>query len=158
MNQEHISDSPNVIALPPLIYGAALLLGLILHWVWPLDFLPGMFPLPWFGAAIVFISIILAATALKTFAQTKTNVDVRKPALHVVTNGPYLFTRNPMYLSMTLLVMGIAVWLNELWFLLALILTVLIVRYGVIGREENYLERKFGEEYIRYKHSVRRWL
>ena len=151
------SDSPQVIALPPLIYLGGLAAGVVLHLLKPLPFLPENLALP-VGLALIVISIILAIVAIRGFVRAETNVAVRRPATRIVVGGPYRFTRNPMYLSMALLVLGIAFWLNTLWILVALIPTLLIIQFGVIQREEAYLAKKFGEEYLRYKAEVRRWL
>ena len=75
-----------------------------------------------------------------------------------MVDGPYWFTRNPLYLAATLIYAGIAVRFNALWAALLLPLVLGVVQRGVIEREERYLERKFGEEYIRYKAQVRRWI
>jgi protein-S-isoprenylcysteine O-methyltransferase Ste14 len=72
--------------------------------------------------------------------------------------GPYRFTRNPMYLGLALLLAGLAGIGNALWPLLAVIPVVAIIRTQVIAREETYLENRFGEEYRAYRGRVRRWL
>ena len=100
------SDSPQVIALPPLIYLGGLAAGVVLHLLKPLPFLPENLALP-MGVALIVISILLAATAIRGLVRAETNIDVRKPATRIVVGGPYRFTRNPMYLSMALLVLGI---------------------------------------------------
>jgi protein-S-isoprenylcysteine O-methyltransferase Ste14 len=76
----------------------------------------------------------------------------------IVVEGPYRFTRNPLYVASALIYAGIAVRLNGLWAALLLPLVLGVVDRGVIEREERYLERKFGEEYLRYKAQVRRWI
>lgn len=159
MKKEPIAtqDNAGVIAPPPLIYLSGLAAGIVLHWFNPLVFLPNTFALP-LGIFLIVISIVLVVTAMRAFIKAKTNIDVRKPATSIVTTGPYRFSRNPIYLSMTLLVIGIAVWVNSLWILITLIPVLLVMQFGVIKREETYLTKKFGEEYIRYKARVRRWI
>lgn len=76
----------------------------------------------------------------------------------MVTNGPYRFTRNPMYLGFTLLYLGAAFWVNTAWPVILLPLVLAVMHYGVIVREEAYLERVFAEEYRTYRQRVRRWL
>ena len=76
----------------------------------------------------------------------------------VVRHGPFRFSRNPMYLSLTGLYVGIAVSVNALWVTVLLPVALVSIMVGVIAREESYLERKFGTEYTRYKTTVRRWL
>ena len=87
-----------------------------------------------------------------------TNVDPREPSTAIVTDGPYRFTRNPLYLSMALIYAGIACRANALPAAMLLPGVLAVVQKGVIEREERYLERKFGGEYIRYKGRVRRWI
>ena len=81
-----------------------------------------------------------------------------KPVSNVVTEGPFRYTRNPAYLSMAMIYTGIAALANALWAMLLLPGALLVIQRGVIEREERYLERKFGEEYLRYKARVRRWI
>ena len=76
----------------------------------------------------------------------------------IVTGGPYAFSRNPIYLSMVLLLLGLGVWSNSLWFLALAAIAVLLLTYGVIIREERYLGRKFSAEYEAYRNRVRRWV
>jgi protein-S-isoprenylcysteine O-methyltransferase Ste14 len=81
-----------------------------------------------------------------------------KPVSHMVTGGPFHYTRNPAYLAMTMIYTGIAGLANALWAILLLPVALLMIQRGVIEREERYLEHKFGEEYLRYKAQVRRWI
>ena len=152
-----ISDSPQVIAPPPFIYLGGIMVGFILQLVKPLSFLPKDLALP-LGAALMVISIIFVTALFRVLKRAKTNVDVRKPTTSIVSAGPYRFTRNPIYLSMTLFTIGIAIWVNTIWILITLVPVLLVMQFGVISREESYLARKFGEEYLRYKSKVRRWL
>ena len=87
-----------------------------------------------------------------------TNVDPYEPATAVVTGGPYRFTRNPMYVGFTLMYAGISALFNALPPVLLLPVVQQLMRRGVIEREERYLERKFGDEYLQYKEKVRRWI
>ena len=76
----------------------------------------------------------------------------------IVETGPYPFTRNPIYLGMVLGLIGLAVAFNRFWLLVTLVPFALVIRYGVVAREEPYLERRFGDVYRRYHSRVRRWL
>ena len=87
-----------------------------------------------------------------------TNVDVRKPAKVIVTESVYSYSRNPMYLSMVILLIAFTFLANALWIAISIPFFMIIMQKGVIEREEAYLENKFGEEYIRYKNRVRRWI
>jgi protein-S-isoprenylcysteine O-methyltransferase Ste14 len=90
--------------------------------------------------------------------QADTPTNPYKPVSHVATGGPFRYTRNPGYLSMAMIYAGIAARANALWAILVLPVALLVIQRGVIEREERYLERKFGEEYLRYKTTVRRWI
>jgi protein-S-isoprenylcysteine O-methyltransferase Ste14 len=81
-----------------------------------------------------------------------------KPVPRLTTEGPFRYTRNPGYLSMAMIYVGIAVLRNSLWAILFLPVVLVVIQREVIGREELYLERAFGEEYLRYKAQVRRWI
>ena len=151
------SDSPQVIAPPPLIYLGGLAVGIVLNIFWPLPFLPKDLILP-LGISIIAVSVVLVVSAFRAFIKAKTNIDVRKPTTSIVSTGPYRFSRNPVYLSMTLFVIGIAVWVNSLWILFTLLQVLFVMQLGVISREETYLTKKFGEQYLQYKAKVRRWL
>ncbi|TPW16569.1 MAG: hypothetical protein FD130_1006 [Halothiobacillaceae bacterium] len=150
-------DSPQVITLPPFIYLGGLAVGVILHLLKPWPFFPESLAVS-SGMVLIVTAILLAITAIRGFIHAATNIDVRKPATCIVVTGPYRFTRNPMYLAMTLLVVGIAIGFNALWILVTLIPTLLVIQFWVIRREEAYLTKKFGEEYLRYKAKVRPWL
>ena len=76
----------------------------------------------------------------------------------IVRTGPYRFSRNPIYLAFSLLQLGIAIWVNSLWLLATLVAAVALIHYVVVPKEEQYLERRFGTQYLEYKASVRRWL
>lgn len=152
-----ISDSPQVIAPPPFIYLGGLAVGIILHWLAPMPFLPENFALLT-GVALTIISSILVFMAFRALAHAKTNIDVRKPTTSIVATGLYRFTRNPIYFSMTLFILGIAVLLNTLWIPITLVPVLLVIQFGVIAREESYLTKKFGEKYLQYKARVRQWI
>ena len=92
------------------------------------------------------------------FRRARTSFDVRKPSTSLITTGPFRFSRNPIYLAMTLLQLGIGIAVDGVWILAALVRALVAMHYGVIVREERYLERKFGDAYRGYKTSVRRWL
>jgi len=112
------------------------------------------------GIAIVLFIIapLLAIPAIWRMKAAGTNVHPSEPTTTIVRGGPYRFTRNPMYLALTLLQIGVAFVLNDaITFLFAAALA-LTLHFGVILREERYLEAKFGEEYLALKRSVRRWI
>ncbi len=150
-------DNPGVVAPPPLIYAGALAIGLIVHRFFPVKFLPGA-GARLLGRVCMGISGMLALSAFLEMRRAGTHVDPRQPATALVTRGPFRLTRNPLYLSLTLLYTGIALMVNSLWAILLLPGALIVIRYGVINREERYLERTFGEQYLSYKAKVRRWI
>ncbi len=155
---QNSADNPGVVAPPPLIYAIPLLVGIVLQFASPRKFLPFSAVARILGAICIGTGVTTITAGFRTMRQAGTNVDPRQPATTIVTNGPFRFTRNPLYLSLALLYSGIALFLNSAWpmFFLPFVLT--IINRGVIDREEHYLEGKFGTEYLNYKTQVRRWL
>jgi protein-S-isoprenylcysteine O-methyltransferase Ste14 len=155
--QDKPSGGPNVIALPPLILGAAIALGLIMNFFWPLKFLPRVLAVS-LGLLIVLGAVALGLLAVREMRAANTPLDVRKTPARIVTSGVFQMSRNPIYLGMVLLCAGIAFLANALWLLIAAALLAAILQKGVIEPEEAYLERNFGEDYLCYRAKVRRWL
>lgn len=151
------ADKPGVIARPPFIYLGALLLGLALDFAWPSAVLPGVLQYP-IGGVIILAGIALMAAAMRRFAAAGTNVPTTLPATALVTGGIYRFSRNPIYVALSLIYAGLAVAADSLWALALLAPVLVMIRYGVIAREERYLQAKFGDAYRRYQASVRRWI
>jgi protein-S-isoprenylcysteine O-methyltransferase Ste14 len=110
------------------------------------------------GIVFIILAPALALTALRTMKATGTNVHPSEPALTIVRDGPFRFTRNPMYLALCLLQVALGFFLNDWITLLFVVPLALIFHYGVILREERYLTAKFGEPYLQYKCEVRRWI
>jgi protein-S-isoprenylcysteine O-methyltransferase Ste14 len=134
-----------------------LVAGFLAHWLIPLHFLDPALSTP-IGVLITAASFGLFFWAVYTMRKGNASIPTGEPTDAIVARGPFRFSRNPIYLSMVLLQVGIGIWVNSLWFVgLAVIAAVLLWR-GVISREERYLERKFGAQYLSYKGRVRRWL
>ncbi len=154
------TDTPGVIAPPPLIAVAVLVLGLALDWLLPTRVLIGLITI-WLreviGAAVAVAGVALAVAARRRFMQIGTNVQPWKPALHLATSGVYTRLRNPMYVGLLLMVLGVGIAFASDWTLVLFIPMALVLHYGVVLREELYLEAKFGDDYRRYKSNVRRW-
>ena len=150
-------DTPGVIAPPPLIYLGGLAVGLVLDWILPSASLPNGLSLP-LGIALVATGLALMSSFIGAFRRAGTAVPTRRETTAIVTSGPYRFSRNPGYMGMALVFSGIAVLAEAMWAFAALAVVLVVIRFGVIAREERYLERKFGEEYTRYKARVRRWI
>ena len=149
-------DHAGVVAPPPLIYLVSILTGAGLQALLPAPFLPPAFPRG-IGIPLVATALLLFVLSIREFRRARTSVRPDRPTTAIIRTGPYRFSRNPIYLAMTLLHLGIAVWVNSLWLLVTLVFALGVMSAGVIAREERYLERKFEEEYRRYRAVVRRW-
>jgi protein-S-isoprenylcysteine O-methyltransferase Ste14 len=152
------ADTAQVITRPPLAWGLAVIGGLALNWLVPLSFLPVDLPARSLGAMVFVLALALFAWAIATITRAGSNVPTNRPTTTIVQSGPYRFTRNPIYLGMFLGLIGLAIAFDNLWLLMMLVPFALIIRYGVVAREEAYLERKFGDVYRGYRSRVRRWL
>ena len=150
-------DTAQVLVLPPMVYGAAFVIGLLLHLMFPLYLLPTTLARG-IGMVCVLVSFPLAIATLRALSRAHTPVDPMKPTTALVTEGPFRYSRNPIYVALTLLYVGVALLINALWILLLVVPVLVVIRSGVIAREEAYLTRKFGEAYRQYTTQVRRWL
>ena len=151
-------DRPDVIARPPFLYLAALVLGIGLDLLWPATV--GLEPslLYSVAGALVAAGGALVALAARRFRAVGTNVPTNRPTTALVTDGPYRVSRNPIYIALSSFYVGLALFADSPWALALLAPLLVVMRYGVIAREEAYLARKFGAAYLGYKASVRRWL
>jgi protein-S-isoprenylcysteine O-methyltransferase Ste14 len=137
--------------------GVTLAIGLGLSFMFPVSFLPLPISLPLAALAMIGAGWF-STSAFRVMNRAQTAIDPAKPATAIVSGGVFRFSRNPLYLSLTLLYIAISLLFSALWALLLLLPLLVIVQIGVIQREEIYLERKFGDEYLRYKAQVRRWI
>jgi protein-S-isoprenylcysteine O-methyltransferase Ste14 len=155
--REH-RDNAGVIAPPPLLLLGAFLIGLGLEFLWPLslDFARSV---RWtVGAVLIATAVLIVAAGVRQFFRAGTNLAPNRPTTSLVRSGPFAWSRNPLYLAMHFLLAGLAFVLDDGWLLLMLIPFFLVIHYGVVRREERYLEGRFGDQYRRYKASVRRWI
>jgi protein-S-isoprenylcysteine O-methyltransferase Ste14 len=151
-------DTANVIVHPPVAWALAVVAGLGLDWLVPLSLLPTYLPTSWIGAVVFVLAIALGVWAVVTMTRAGSNVPTNRPTIAIIEHGPYCITRNPIYLGMFLGQIGLAVAFNSLWLLITLVPFALVIRYGVVAREEVYLASKFGDTYRGYCSRVRRWL
>lgn len=142
---------------PPWVYLGAIVLGLLLHFAWPVRLVSRAVSVP-LGVTAVLVAVALFLYAVRTFRTAGTPVPGNRPTTAIVRTGPYRYSRNPIYLAFSLLQLGIAFWVNGLWLLVTLIPAVALMSLVVIPREERYLETRFPSDYSSYKASVRRWL
>jgi protein-S-isoprenylcysteine O-methyltransferase Ste14 len=142
---------------PPVVYLCSSGLGLLVHFVWPVPWLPNWICVPT-GVALVLAAVALFVSSVRTFRTAGTPVPGNRPTTTVVRPGPYAFSRNPIYLAFALFQLGLAAGINSLGMLLALAPAHALMMLVVIPREERYLEMRFPREYASYKRAVRRWL
>src|SRR2546430_3781037 len=148
------ADNPGVIVWPPLLYGGALIVVLILRAVWPMPIVAAT--TVWLGLAFVVIGLAIMATGRRTMTAAGTNVNPSRPATTIVSSGPFRFTRNPLYVRVTLIFGGLTLALDTWWGFIVLVPVLITMHFGVVLREERYLKRKFGEPYRQYRARGRR--
>jgi protein-S-isoprenylcysteine O-methyltransferase Ste14 len=157
------TTTAGVIARPPLLFLGALALGLVIDHLWPLPFRVSR---PGFAhdvsAAVaglmVLAGLVLMVAGVRNFLRANTPVPTVEPTRVLVTTGIHARTRNPIYVGMFLIYGGVALLVRSPWTLALIVPLALTVRYGVVAREEAYLEQRFGDEYGAYVARVRRWL
>jgi protein-S-isoprenylcysteine O-methyltransferase Ste14 len=158
--QMNDTGTAGVIARPPFLFLAALLLGFVWDRLLPLPFpVPGTDLVYWIiGGSLILIGLALAVAGIRNFSRAGTPVPGNQPTRALVTTGIHGWSRNPIYLGMFLIYGGIGVAAQSPWVLMITLPLAITIRYGVVAREETYLERRFGDAYRDYKARVRRWL
>jgi protein-S-isoprenylcysteine O-methyltransferase Ste14 len=154
------ADTAGVIAPPPLIALATLVIGVAGDWLLPLNALASVLNWPariGIGAVLLLAGGALVVVGEQAFKQVGTNVKPWRPSLALATTGIYAHLRNPMYVGAILILTGLAAALASDWMAILLLPTALLLHFGVVRREERYLDAKFGEDYRRYKASVPRY-
>ena len=153
-------DTAGVIAPPPLIAAVAVALGLLLDRLLPAYVLTVLLSLDQrlaIGGVVMAAGFALALPAVFAFGRARTHVEPWKPTAALVTGGIYRYLRNPMYVGATLLLAGFAVLFASDWTLVMTIGFAIVVHFGVVKREERYLEGKFGNDYRDYQATVPRY-
>jgi protein-S-isoprenylcysteine O-methyltransferase Ste14 len=152
------TDVPDIIVLPPVLVGGTLLIGVLIHYAfWTVPLMPTV--LARVLGVIAFTSAgVLAHFAHLAMKRAGTNVLPTQPTLALATDGPYRFSRNPLYIAAVGVYLGITLWVNGLAPLLLMIPMAWLLHWGIVLREERYLKAKFGNTYESYQTSVRRWI
>jgi protein-S-isoprenylcysteine O-methyltransferase Ste14 len=154
-----IPQTSGVRVFPPLIHVAAIAIGFLIEWVVPVRIGGAGFGIVRIGGCILLvIAVALIASAAKIMFGAGTTPDPTRPSTVIVRNGPYRFTRNPMYLAWELICIGVGLVANAVWPMVMAVPAAIVTRRLVIDKEERYLQQKFGAEYVEYKSRVRRWL
>lgn len=151
------SDVPNVLVLPPLLYAVALAVGFLLQWIAPRPIVSSSVGY-WIGGILLVSGAALAIWGRRVMEHAGTNVNPTLPSTALVASGPFGFSRNPLYVALTLMYVGLALLANALWVLVLIVPVLLILHYGVVRREERYLGAKFGDAYREYCSRVRRYI
>ena len=153
------AETASVLVRPPYAWALAVAAGLGLQWLRPLAVRPRIDAegIGWLHP-VRLRSSAFAAWAIASFRRAGMRVETYRPTTTIVAMGPYRFSRNPIYVGMILGLIGLAIGFDSLWLVVALAVFCLVIRYGVIAREEAHLERKFGAGVLAYKDRVRRWL
>lgn len=155
-----IQERPNTLPWPPIVYIAAVALAIIAHWLAPLPWLPTqlaefLFAVGWL---IVAAALFMDVAAMRTMARAKTTIMPHRGSEHLVTSGPFSFTRNPIYVGNTMLMIGVGLIGGILWFILLAPFAAFATQKLAIEREERHLEMRFGKKYRDYAKKVRRWI
>ena len=150
-------DNAGVRVPPPILLVVAILAGYGLQQVWALELTnwSGRYAAAW---ALIGVGVIILIVGWVQFYRAKTNIQPHRPSSNLIQSGLYRFSRNPIYVAGLLLQLGIALLMNNLWIVLLVPVSKLVFDRYIIAREEAYLERAFGEVYLDYKRTARRWL
>lgn len=153
----HEQDHPDVRFPPPLVHVLAVVAGGAIHYFSPRAILP-VVPARWIGGVLLILALILAFFSFRAFKRAKTTLRTDQPVSTLVTTGIYRFSRNPNYLSMTLLFLSLGILINSLWIIALLVPVTVWLWWRVVPAEEAYLLREFGQDYQDYQTEVRRWI
>jgi len=152
-------DSAGIRIPPPLYFFACLGFGLLLEYFFPIHLVSlSLTPRAIVGCTFTLISLYFAVSGFIALIKNKTPFDTAKSTIKIVTHGAYRFSRNPLYFSLLLLLFGIAVLMFSLWLFFTIPILYILFLFKAVKPEENYLSKKFGEEYLNYSAKVRRWI
>ena len=155
-----IQTRPNRVPWPPIIYLIAIAIGIALCLLYPLPWISAPLSDILFAAGWLLVAAMVALdfSAMRTMARAKTTIRPDKASEHLVTTGAFSFTRNPIYLGNTLLMIGVGLITGIVWFLPLAIIAAFATQKLAIEREERHLEARFGKRYRDYAKRVRRWI
>ena len=151
------NDHAHIVVNPFIIYIGLAVLAVLLQKLMPLPPLP-VSTARITGTVIVILNFVVGLPALIRMLRAKTSPNPRRPTMSLISSGPYRLSRNPMYIGLTFVFAGLLVFFQNLWGVLFVPVIIWLITIWVILPEEKYLEKKFGETYISYKSSVRRWI
>jgi len=151
------NDNAGIITHPPFFYLAAAIVATIADKVYPLKYNAGQM-LEYAGIVIFVLGVALFVTASKFFRINKQSPSVHAKTVKIYTSGIYGRTRNPLYLGVTIWMVAASFYFDNVWLVIVTVPLIVFMNKMVIEKEEAYLERTFGVEYLDYKKKVRRWI
>ncbi len=155
-----LERGPVTLPWPPIFFAAAVAVAILLGYLLPLPWLSG--PLAEFlvavGALLAAGGVALALLAVRGLRRGGTTVHPTQPARQLITSGPFAISRNPIYLGLTLVMIGLAFATANPWFAICGVLAAFVTGWVVIAAEERHLELRFGRRYRDYAKRVRRWI
>jgi protein-S-isoprenylcysteine O-methyltransferase Ste14 len=157
---KNAKDSPGVIIPPPLFYLGFFILSMVLQGYYTIR-AAFFFHSHWaniFGSLLYFVGVCFIFPAMFEFVKSKNTIITAKPATSLQTNGIYSYSRNPMYVGLLLIYLGLSLQFGNWWTLILTPFLVAFITYRVIRPEEKYLTRAFGDAYTNYQKKVRRWI
>ncbi len=157
--ENNSNDTAAIRVPPPLFFFLCLGFGLLLEYLFPIR----LISLPLIlrvivGGIFILISGYFALSAFVALSKNKTPFDTGKPTVKIAIECPFRFSRNPLYLSLLLLLFGIAALASSLWLFITIPILFVLFLFNAVKPEERYLSQKFGAEYLDYKTKVRRWI
>ena len=160
MTRDEMQQTPvhaGVAFHPPFLLALCIAAGFGARWLIPLTFVPTGVSTR-VGPVVTTLSLGIFSWAVYAMRSGGASIPTGEPTDAIVVRGPYRFSRNPIYLAMLLLQIGFGIWANSLWFIALAAISGVLLWWGVISREEEYLDQKFGAEYVSYQSRVRRWI
>jgi protein-S-isoprenylcysteine O-methyltransferase Ste14 len=140
-----------------VLFGAALVIAVLANWIFPVQMFPDFLRF-WFGPIVLIASLVIIVPSIVVFKRAKTPFDVRRAATALVSEGPFRYSRNPGYVALISLCIGIAMIVDNVFMLVTVAIATAYLQRFVVLAEERHMEAQFGEEYLEYKRKVRRWL
>jgi protein-S-isoprenylcysteine O-methyltransferase Ste14 len=159
MMEKDTDDHPSIVIAPPLLFLICMGGGFLLDYLFPLKIIRWpLWPRIICSGILIMISAYFALGSIRILLRNKTPFDPSKPTKTIVCQGPFCFSRNPMYLALLLFLTGVAIVSGSIWLILAVVALLIVLDILAVRPEEEYLERNFGGQYLAYKAKVRRWL
>lgn len=155
---ESSPETAGVVVRPPFLYLGCLIVAWVLNYLFPWPIAPRLWDWRWLGGVVLFcLGLALFQWARNSFERVETPIPTNQPTKALALDGPYRYSRNPIYIALTIAYAGLG-WTIGSWWPFVLLLVILpIMEFGVVRREERYLAARFGQEYLDYRKRVRRW-